>query len=131
MSCSLALNTHGDIAGVSMNPGLSFKLPGRVGDTPIPGAGLYLDNEVGACCSTGTGELNLMNCSSYLVIEGLRRGLSPKDACLAACRRVAQVSSRNANFRSKDGSFNGYVSFYCLTKSGKFGGASIVRGPSR
>jgi len=127
MSC-LSLDTHANIAGVSSNPGGSFKHPGRVGDTPIPGAGLYLDNDIGACCSTGTGELNLMNCSCYLVIENLRRGMTPKDACLAACRRVVQVSRRNPRFLTKDGGLAGGVSFYCITKAGKFGGATTGRG---
>lgn len=126
MNC-LVLDTHADIAGVSTNPGRAFKIPGRVGDTPIAGAGLYLDNEVGACGSTGTGELNLMNCSCFFVIENLRRGMHPKDACLAACRRVVQTSRRNPRFRDKNGQLTASVTFHCLTKSGKFGGASIGR----
>jgi N4-(beta-N-acetylglucosaminyl)-L-asparaginase len=124
MSC-LTLDSHSNIAGVSSNPGRQFKYPGRVGDTPIPGAGLFLDNDIGACCSTGTGELNLMNCSCHLVIENLRRGMTPKDACLAACRRVVQTSKRNPRFRAQDGRLAGAVAFYCLTKAGKFGGAAI------
>jgi len=124
ISC-LSLDTHGDIAGLSMNPGSIFKFPGRVGDTPIPGASLYLDNEVGACASTGFGEYNLMNCSCFLVIENLRKGMTPKDACVAACRRVAMVTKRNPRFRNDDGKLTGSVTFYCLSKSGKFGGAKI------
>lgn len=123
MSC-LTLDTHADLAGVSSNPGRAFKYPGRVGDTPIPGAGLYLDNEVGACCSTGTGELNLMNCSCFHVIENLRRGMTPKDACTAVCRRVVQTSKRNPRFRGERGGIAGGVAFYCIAKTGKFGGAT-------
>lgn len=129
MNC-LSLDTHADIAGLSMNPGGLFKLPGRVGDTPIPGAGLYLDNEVGACGSTGYGEFNLMNCSCYLIIESLRKGMHPKDACLTACRRVAQVTKRNPRFRDRDGKLNGSLTFHCLTRAGRFGGASLG-GPAR
>lgn len=124
MMC-LSLDTRGDLAGLSMSSGSFFKIPGRVGDSPIPGASLYVDNEVGACAASGNGELNLMNCSCYLIIENMRKGMSPKDACVAACRRVAQVCKRNPRFRDASGKLNGTVAFYCLSKSGKFGGAKL------
>src|SRR5262245_19033534 len=86
--CS-ALDTHGDLGCTTTTSGLSWKIPGRVGDSPILGAGLYLDNEVGSAGSTGVGEANLLNLSSYLVVEGMRRGLHPKDAIMETCRRIA------------------------------------------
>ena len=73
--CSV-LDTHGNLGCTTTTSGLSWKIPGRVGDSPILGAGLYLDNEVGSAGSTGVGEANLLNLSSYLVVEGMRRGLS-------------------------------------------------------
>ena len=87
----LALDTHGDLAGLTTSPGLPFKIPGRVGDTPILGGGLYLDNEVGACVSTGTGEINLLNGSSFTVVDNLRRGMGIKDACVDACKQIKKT----------------------------------------
>ena len=75
--CS-ALDTHGDVGCTTTTSGLFYKIPGRVGDSPILGAGLFLDNEVGSAGSTGRGEANLLNLSSYLIIEGLRRGSRPE-----------------------------------------------------
>ena len=86
--CSV-LDTHGDLGCTTTTSGLSWKIPGRVGDSPILGAGLFLDNEVGSAGSTGVGEANLLNLSSYLVVEGMRRGLSVKDAVMEACKRIA------------------------------------------
>jgi N4-(beta-N-acetylglucosaminyl)-L-asparaginase len=126
MSC-LALDTHGDLAGLSTSPGSPFKLPGRVGDSPVLGAGLYVDNEVGACCSTGTGELNLLTCGSFQVVEGLRKGMSPRSACLEACKRVAQACARNPRYRGPDGRLAAGVTFYCLAKDGRVGGAGMGR----
>src|SRR6185436_2608123 len=83
------LDPEGNVSDVTSTSGLFFKLPGRVGDSPIIGAGLYVDNEVGSCGSTGRGEANLLNCSSLLVVENMRRGMSPKDACLAVFQRIA------------------------------------------
>ena len=80
--CS-AIDTHGDMACVTTTSGLGYKVPGRVGDSPILGAGIYLDNTVGSCGSVGLGEVNLLNCASYLVVENLRRGMKPKDAVVA------------------------------------------------
>ena len=68
--------------------GLAWKIPGRVGDSPILGAGLYVDGEVGAAGSTGRGEANLYNLSSYLIVENLRRGMHPKDAGMEALKRI-------------------------------------------
>ena len=77
-----AVDLAGNISGVTTTSGLSFKIPGRVGDSPIIGAGLYVDNEVGACGSTGRGEENLKNLSCMLAVEFMRSGDSPEEACL-------------------------------------------------
>ena len=76
------------MCGVTTTSGLAFKIPGRVGDSPILGAGLWVDDAVGAAGSTGRGEANLYNLSSFFIVEELRRGRSPKDAGMEALRRV-------------------------------------------
>ena len=76
--------------------GLYYKIPGRVGDSPIMGAGLYLNNEFGSAGSTGRGEANLLNLSSFLMVEELRRGRDPKDAALEACKRVVATNKTSA-----------------------------------
>lgn len=127
--CS-AIDTHGDMACVTTTSGLGYKVPGRVGDSPILGAGIYLDNTVGSCGSVGLGEVNLINCASYLVVENLRRGMKPKDAVVACCKRVVETSTRDPRFRDDRGRPNFNVNFYCLTKDGKFASANI-HGPIR
>ena len=107
--------------------GLSYKIPGRVGDSPILGAGLFLDNEVGSAGSTGRGEANLLNLSSHLIVEEMRRGLAPKDALLEACRRIV-ATNRNPRLRDAKGRPNFDVNFYCVTKDGRFAGASLWAG---
>ena len=125
--CS-ALDTHGDLGCTTTTSGLSWKIPGRVGDSPILGAGLYLDNEVGSAGSTGVGEANLLNLSSYLVVEGMRRGLHPKDAIMETCKRIATTSIRDPKRRRADGKTSFNVSFYAVSKDGKFAGGSIYPG---
>src|SRR5206468_6823076 len=78
------LNAKGELAGVTTTSGLAWKIPGRVGDSPILGAGLYVDGQVGAAGSTGRGEANLFSLGSFLVVEAMRSGASPKDAGMAA-----------------------------------------------
>ena len=126
--CS-ALDTHGDLGCVTTTSGLSWKVPGRVGDSPILGAGLYLDNTVGSCGSTGVGEVNLLNCSSYLIIENVRKGMHLKDAMIEACKRIAETTPRDPRFRDDKGQPNFGVTFYGVTKTGEFAGASF-RGPA-
>ena len=115
--------------------GLSWKIPGRVGDSPILGAGLYLDDEVGSAGSTGVGEANLLNLSSYLVVEGMKRGLSVENAVMDACKRVATTSVRDPKRRRPDGKTTFNVSFYPVNQKGvadailRFVGArQLVRG---
>jgi N4-(beta-N-acetylglucosaminyl)-L-asparaginase len=124
--CS-ALDAGGNIASVTTTSGLAFKIPGRVGDSPIVGAGLFCDNDVGAAGSTGRGEANLVNCSSVMIVEWMRQGKSPEEACLEACRRVAS-HTRMRRLQDARGRPDFDVKFYALRKSGEFGGASIYPG---
>jgi N4-(beta-N-acetylglucosaminyl)-L-asparaginase len=125
--CSV-LDTHGDLACTTTTSGLAWKIPGRVGDSSILGAGLYLDNEIGSAGSSGVGEANLLNLSSYLIVEGMRRGLHPKDAIMETCKRIATTSIRDPKRRRADGKTTFNVSFYAVGKDGKFAGGSIYPG---
>lgn len=122
-----ALDTHGDFGCTTTTSGLYYKIPGRVGDSPILGAGLFLDNAHGSAGSTGRGEANLLNLSSHAMVESLRRGMSPKDATVAACHRVVETN-KAARLRDAKGRPNFEVKFYCLDKSGRFAGASLWAG---
>ena len=124
--CS-ALDTHGNLGCVTTTSGLYYKIPGRVGDSPIFGAGLYLDNAVGSAGSTGRGEANLLNCSSFAMVDALRRGLAPQDAVLEAAKRVA-ATNKNPRLRDAKGRPNFDVKFYCVSKDGRFAGASLWAG---
>ena len=126
--CS-AIDLAGNISSVTTTSGLSFKIPGRVGDSPIIGAGLYCDNEVGAAGSTGRGEANLENLSCFLVVERMRMGDSPEEACLYACRRIAE-HTKLARLLDEHGHPNFNVSFYAFNKQGEVAGAKI-RGKGR
>lgn len=121
--CS-GINPSGDICAVTTTSGLSFKIAGRTGDSPILGAGLYADNDVGAAGSTGRGEANLYNLTSYLVVENMRRGMHPKDAGLDGLRRIRDntVEERLLNSRGLP-AFN--VRFFALNKNGEYAGVSM------
>jgi N4-(beta-N-acetylglucosaminyl)-L-asparaginase len=118
------INANGDVCGVTTTSGLAFKIPGRVGDSPILGAGLYVDNAVGAAGSTGRGEANLYGLCSFLIIEEMRRGAHPKDAGITAMRRVA---ANTAEKRLKDslGHPNFGLQFYVLGKNGQHAGITM------
>jgi len=124
------INAKGEICGVTTTSGLSWKIPGRVGDSPILGAGLYLDGDVGAAGSTGRGEANLFNLSSYLIVEGLRRGLHPKDAGMEALKRVAAntVEKRLLNDRGRP-MFD--LKFYVLDRQGRHAGVAMHGGKDK
>ncbi len=125
----LGLDTHGNISGVTTTSGLSYKIPGRVGDSPIIGAGLYLDNEVGACGSTGRGEENLKNLTCMLVVEFMRQGMSPKDACMAGVKRVI-AHAKLPSLKLKNGRPNFNIHFYAFNRAGEVGAAGIY-GPGK
>jgi N4-(beta-N-acetylglucosaminyl)-L-asparaginase len=119
-----AVNAAGEVSGVTTTSGLAWKIPGRVGDSPILGAGLYVDGEVGAAGSTGRGEANLFGLCSYLIVEKLREGLHPKDAGMEALKRIkaATVEKRLLN---SQGEPDFYVNFYIVNRNGEFAGVSL------
>ncbi len=123
----LALNSAGDVSGVTTTSGLSYKIPGRVGDSPIIGAGLFVDNKVGAAGSTGRGEANLKTCGAHTVVEAMRQGMSPVEACKHALQRIVDTTTEK-RLRHSDGRPNFDVKFYALAKDGRFGSASIWSG---
>jgi N4-(beta-N-acetylglucosaminyl)-L-asparaginase len=122
-----AIDLRGNISGCTTTSGLAYKLAGRIGDSPILGAGLYVDNEVGAAGSTGRGEANLLSCSSVMVVEWMRQGEGPEEACLLACKRIVEHTKMNRLLDDQNRpNFN--VAFYALNKRGDFGAASIWSG---
>ncbi len=116
----LALNEKGDISGTTTTSGLAWKIAGRVGDSPIIGAGLCVDNDVGAAGSTGRGEENIKVSGGHTILEMMRKGMSPTDACLEALRRVARNYDGD---KTRLGKFHLY--FYALNKDGVHGAASL------
>ena len=120
----LAIDSAGDIAGITTTSGLAWKIPGRIGDSPIIGAGLYLDNEVGAAGATGRGEEILRTCGSFFVVEQMRAGKSPQDACEALCERIIYINGGRdkVNFNDK---------IVAVNKNGNVGCASILGGKGR
>jgi N4-(beta-N-acetylglucosaminyl)-L-asparaginase len=124
------VSPKGDVCGVTTTSGLAWKIPGRVGDSPILGAGLYVDGDVGAAGSTGRGEANLYGLSSFLIVDEMRRGAHPRDAGMEALRRI---KARTAEKRLLDPrglpSFN--VKFYVVSRSGEYAGLSLYAGPSQ
>jgi N4-(beta-N-acetylglucosaminyl)-L-asparaginase len=118
------INAKGEICGVTTTSGLAWKIPGRVGDSPILGAGLYVDGAVGAAGSTGRGEANLYNLSSFLIVEGLRRGLHPKDAGLEALKRI-RANTVEKRLRKSNGDPNFNINFYVLNARGEYAGLAM------
>jgi N4-(beta-N-acetylglucosaminyl)-L-asparaginase len=120
------VNASGDVCGVTTTSGLAWKIPGRAGDSPILGAGLYVDNDVGAAGSTGRGEANLYNLCSFFIVEQMRAGRHPKDAALEALKRVQAntVEKRLLNSRRQP-SF--HLNFYVVNKKGEYAGVSLYR----
>ena len=118
------INASGDICGVTTTSGLAWKIPGRVGDSPILGAGLYVDGAAGAAGSTGRGEANLFGLSSFLIVELMRKGMHPKDAGLEALRRI-RANTIEKRLRKSNGDPNFNVSFYALNARGEFAGVAM------
>lgn len=119
----LAINAVGDISGVTTTSGLAWKIPGRVGDSPLIGSGLYVDNEVGAAGSTGRGEECIYINGSHTIVENMRRGMSPTDAAMDAVKRI---SARYGNNLTELAKFS--INFYAINKRGEHGGASLWKG---
>ncbi len=118
------IGPNGDVCGVTTTSGLAWKIPGRVGDSPILGAGLYVDNDVGAAGSTGRGEANLYNLSSFLVVESMRRGMSPKDAGMEALKRIKSNTVERRLLNAK-GNPNFNIRFFVLNKRGETAGVAM------
>ena len=125
-----ALNAKGEICGVTTTSGMAWKIPGRVGDSPILGAGLYVDGDVGAAGSTGRGEANLYSLASFLIVEEMRRGKHPKDAGLEALRRIKAntIEKRLLNSRGEP---NFGINFYILNKKGEYAGVAMYSPSAR
>jgi N4-(beta-N-acetylglucosaminyl)-L-asparaginase len=119
-----AMNARGDISCTTTTSGLAFKMPGRVGDSPIVGAGLYVDNEIGSCGSTGRGEANLQNLCCSTAVELLRGGASPEEAGMEMLRRVAQHTTEK-HLLDEQGRPNFGLRFYLLAKDGQHAGVSM------
>jgi N4-(beta-N-acetylglucosaminyl)-L-asparaginase len=116
----LAVNEKGDISGTTTTSGLAWKIPGRVGDSPIIGAGCFVDNEVGGAGSTGRGEEDIKICGGHTIVELMRKGMSPTEACLEAMRRVVHNYSFD---KSRLKLFD--LQFYALNKNGEHGASAL------
>lgn len=115
----LAMDTSGEIAGVCTTSGLGYKMKGRVGDSPIIGSGLFVDNEVGAAVATGMGEEVLKTVGSFLVVELMRNGMSPQKACEEAIQRIVKKGERYKDFQ---------VAYIAMNKAGETGSYAIHKG---
>lgn len=114
----LGIDGQGNVFGITTTSGMAFKIPGRVGDSPIIGAGLYVDNKVGAAGATGRGEEVIRTCGSFLVVEKMREGMSPQEACEFACKRILDVNGGKADFNDK---------FVAVNLKGQVGCAQIQK----
>jgi N4-(beta-N-acetylglucosaminyl)-L-asparaginase len=123
-----AVDARGDIASVTTTSGLAWKIPGRVGDSPIIGAGQYCDNDVGAAGSTGRGEANIKVCGAFLAVELMRQGKSPEEALLEVMRRVIKMTEK----RLLDANGRPYfdLNYYAVSKDGRYAGSSAYEGSS-
>lgn len=115
----LAMDKDGNLSGACTTSGWAYKLPGRVGDSPIIGSGLFVDNEVGAACATGMGEAIIRIAGSHTVVELMRQGKSPEEACKEACQRIQQKHKDLTNLQ---------VGFIAMNKQGEVGGYSVYAG---
>jgi N4-(beta-N-acetylglucosaminyl)-L-asparaginase len=116
----VAMDANGNLSGSCTTSGMAFKMRGRVGDSPIIGAGLFVDNEVGAVTATGQGEDVIRICGSHTVIEYMRQGLSPEEACKAAVERIARIKKEKAK--------DIQVGFIAVNKKGETGGYALNKG---
>ncbi len=122
----LAIDKNGDVAGITTTSGLSFKIPGRVGDSPIIGAGLYVDNEVGAAGATGRGEDVIKSCASFYIVLGMKEGKKPQEACEDAMRMIVE------KYRKVNPKFFPGEQFVAINKQGEYGCARMRgRRPAR
>ena len=116
----IALGPDGKLAGSCTTSGLAFKMHGRVGDSPIIGAGLYVDDEVGAATATGLGETIIRICGSFLIVELMRQGRTPQEACEEAVRRL--IAKNSANIKDIQ------AGFLAINKDGEYGSYAVHPG---
>lgn len=116
----IAMDAQGNLSGACTTSGMAFKMRGRVGDSPIIGAGLYVDNEIGAATATGVGEEVIRICGSHTVVEMMRQGYSPEDACKKAVERIIRLRGEKAKDLQ--------VGFIALNKKGEYGGYALQKG---
>ena len=116
----LALDANGDLSGVTTTSGMAWKIPGRVGDSPLIGCGLYVDNEIGAAGSTGRGEECIYINGAHTIVENMRHGMTPTEAALDAIKRIAHRYGNDQNELRK---FD--INFYALNKKGEYGAAAL------
>ena len=119
-----ACDARGDLGGCTTTSGLFFKMPGRVGDSPLIGAGCFTDNDVGSAGSTGRGEANILVSGGHLTVEFMRQGKHPRDACLMTLERIAKTT-REKRLLAAPGRPGFAISFYAVNKQGLYGGASM------
>jgi len=125
-----ALNTQGELSACTTTSGLSYKIPGRVGDSPIVGAGMYVDNAVGAAGATGRGEAVIQSCGAFSVVRAMERGLEPGQACLEVLAQIVKKSALQKRHRDEDERVNFNVTLYALRRDGTHGAAAIHAGGS-
>jgi N4-(beta-N-acetylglucosaminyl)-L-asparaginase len=120
----VAVDKDSNVSASCTTSGMAWKLHGRVGDSPMIGAGLYVDGEIGGAASTGRGEECIRACGSFLIVEMMRMGLTPKDACRVACERVYKLNLLSSH--NRDHLFQ--VGFVALNKKGEYGAFSVRQG---
>jgi len=123
------VNAGGDVCGVTTTSGLAWKIPGRVGDSPILGAGLYVDNDVGAAGSTGRGEANLYGLCSFMIVENMRNGMHPKDAGMDVLRRIREATIE-PRLLDEQGRPDFGIDFYIVNRHGEHAGVGMYPGAS-
>ena len=116
----IAIDIQGNLSGACTTSGMAFKLRGRLGDSPIIGAGLYVDNAIGAATATGHGEEVIRSCGSFLVVEFMRQGLHPEAACKKAVERIVSITPRALK--------DIQVGFIAINKQGQYGGYALQKG---
>ena len=120
----VAIDKDGNVSASCTTSGMAWKMHGRVGDSPIPGSGLYVDGEVGGAASTGRGEECVRACGSFLIVEYMRLGISPMEACKIACERVIKLNLLSS--KNRDHIFQ--VGFIALNIKGEYGAYSVRKG---
>lgn len=125
-----AVNPDGEVSACTTTSGLSYKIPGRVGDSPIIGAGMYVDNEIGAAGATGRGEAVIQSCGAFATTQAMGAGMEPTEACLHVLKKMSRNSARQKRLVGENGKPKFNVTMYALRKDGAFGSASLLPGGS-